>query len=232
MSFSRLVSCSKTILPISISFHSGGHIGRDKCYELITRQWFVYKLDRKLRDFLEHCPECQLYQTKRHKPYGALQPIISPPTPYHTLTIDFILALPQSLKGYDCVMSVTDKFTGKVTTMSGKSTYTAKDWAERLLIRLQKLDWGYPKAIISDRDRKFLSQFWTTLFTKLGVDLMYSTAYHLQTDGASKRTNQTVEIAICFWIATLKKPECWPDTMVVITSKLNNTISTSHKKNI
>ncbi len=126
-------------------------------------------------------------------------------------------------------MSVTDKFTGKVTTMSGKSTYTAKDWAERLLIRLQKLDWGYQEATISDRDRKFLSQFWTTLFTKLGVDLMYSTAYHPQTDGASERTNQTVEIAIRFRIVTLKKPECWPDTMVAITSKLNNTISTSRR---
>ncbi len=95
-------------------------------------------------------------------------------------------------------MSVTDKFTDKVTTMSGKSTYTAKDLAERLLICLQKLDWGYPKAIISDRDRKFLSQFWTTLFTKLGVDLMYSTAYHPQTDGASEKTNQIVKIAIRF----------------------------------
>ncbi len=59
---------------------------------------------------------------------------------------------------------------------------------------------------------------------------MYSTAYHPQTDGASERTNQTVKIAIRFWIATLKKPECWPETMVAITSKLNNTISTSRRK--
>ena len=59
---------------------------------------------------------------------------------------------------------------------------------------------------------------------------MYSTAYHPQTDGASEKTNQTVKIAIRFWIATLKKPECWPDTMVAITSKLNNTISTSRGK--
>ncbi len=59
---------------------------------------------------------------------------------------------------------------------------------------------------------------------------MYSTAYHPQTNGASERTNQTVEIAIRFWIPTLKKPECWPHTMVAITSKLNNTISTSRGK--
>ncbi len=100
------------------------------------------------------------------------------------------------------------------------------------MICLQKLNWGYPKAIISDRDRKFLSRFWTTLFTKLGVDLIYSTAYHPQTDRASEWTNQTVEIAIRFRIATLKKPECWPDTMVAITSKLNNTISTSRGKTL
>ncbi len=41
-------NCTKEFLSIA---HSDGHIGRDKCYELITRHWFVYKLDCKLRDF-------------------------------------------------------------------------------------------------------------------------------------------------------------------------------------
>lgn len=43
--------------------------------------------------------------------------------------------------------------------------------------------------IISDRDPKFLSDLWASLFKLLGVKLLYSTAYHPQTDGASERTN-------------------------------------------
>ena len=205
--------------------HSGGHVGRNRCHEIISRQWFIKRLDRRLREYLRHCPECQLYQTPRHQPFGSLQPILTPPCPFHTLTIDFIMALPISFKGYDCIASVTCKFSKKITLIAGKITYSAKDWAEHLLRRLRKLDWGIPKVIISDRDRKFVSELWSALFGMLGVSLMYSTAYHPQTDGASERTNQTVEIAIRFWITSLERPNMWPVTLPTISSGFNNSRS-------
>ena len=74
-----------------------------------------------------------------------------------------------------------------------------------LLERLDVADWGIPKVIISDRDPKFLSELWNTLFKSLNVSLLYSTAYHPQTDGASERTNQTSEIALCFYLYMLDK---------------------------
>ncbi|MBW0546711.1 hypothetical protein O181_086426 [Austropuccinia psidii MF-1] len=37
--------------------------------------------------------------------------------------------------------------------------------------------------IISDRDTKFTSEFWTNLYDILGTKLAFSTAYHPQTDG-------------------------------------------------
>lgn len=57
------------------------------------------------------------------------------------------------------------------------------EWAESLLHRLDITDLGIPKVIISDRDRKFLADLWQGLFIKLGVKLLYSTAYHPQSDG-------------------------------------------------
>ena len=86
-------------------------------------------------------------------------------------------------------MSVTCKFSKRTTLILRKSTWSAKQWAEVLLDRLWIADWGLPKVILSDRDRKFLSQLWTGLFERLGADLLYSTAYHPQTDGQSERTN-------------------------------------------
>lgn len=44
------------------------------------------------------------------------------------------------------------------------------------------------------------SKIWTALFVKLEVKLLYSMAYYPQTDGASKHTNQIVEIALQFFI--------------------------------
>lgn len=101
-----------------------------------------------------------------------------------------------SKEGYNALMSVTCKFSKRVTLIEGKDTWTAKEWAHAFLTRLDLVDWGFLGELITDRDPKFLSRFWTVLFKKLGVKLLYSTAYHPQTDGSSERMNQTVEIAL------------------------------------
>ncbi|MBW0486769.1 hypothetical protein O181_026484 [Austropuccinia psidii MF-1] len=46
---------------------------------------------------------------------------------------------------------------------------------------------GVPKIIISDRDPKFTSEFWTNLYDMLGTKPAFSTVYHPQTDGLAKR---------------------------------------------
>ncbi|MBW0565194.1 hypothetical protein O181_104909 [Austropuccinia psidii MF-1] len=54
---------------------------------------------------------------------------------------------------------------------------------------------GMPKIIISDRDPKFTSEFWTNLYDMLGTGtiLAFSTAYHPQIDGLAGRMIQTME---------------------------------------
>ncbi|MBW0569045.1 hypothetical protein O181_108760 [Austropuccinia psidii MF-1] len=53
--------------------------------------------------------------------------------------------------------------------------------------------WGVPKIIISDRDPKFTSEFWTNLYDILGTKLAFSTAYPPQTDGLAERMIQKME---------------------------------------
>nr|GFB50572.1 reverse transcriptase domain-containing protein [Tanacetum cinerariifolium] len=50
-----------------------------------------------------------------------------------------------------------------------------------------------PVSIISDRDRRFASNFWRSLQNALGTRLDMSTAYHPETDGQSERTIQTLK---------------------------------------
>ena len=106
-------------------------------------------------------------------------------------------------EGFDSVLTITDKFTKRITYIIDKSTWKAKDWAIALLNRLSIADWGLLKIMLIDRDPKFLADLWKAIFYRLDIELLYFTAYHPQTDGSSERTNQTAEIALRFYIHTL-----------------------------
>ncbi len=203
--------------------HSGFH----RTYDRITASLFIRHLTKRLKAYILHCPECQLNQTRRHAPYGSLHPISTPSIPFHTITMDFILALPPTPKeGFDNLLTVTDKFTKRVLLLPGKTTYSAADWANTLLPGLIGHDWGIPRQIISDRDRKFLSSFWRTIFERLGTKLLTSTAYHPQTDGQSERTNQTVEIALRYFL-TKYPNKAYTTVLPYLQGSLNNSRNTS-----
>lgn len=105
---------------------------------------------------------------------------------------------------FNALMLVTCKFSKYVSLIKGIDNWSAKQRAHTFLKHLELIDWGFPSKLITNRYLKFLSTFWAALFTKLGVQLLYNTVYHPQTDGLSERTNQTIEIAFCFFVYALK----------------------------
>ena len=50
-----------------------------------------------------------------------------------------------------------------------------------------------PKEIVSDQGTQFTLRFWKQVQEALGTKLTFSTAYHPQTDGQTKRVNQMLE---------------------------------------
>ncbi|GJV06320.1 RNA-directed DNA polymerase [Tanacetum coccineum] len=70
-------------------------------------------------------------------------------------------------------------------------TFDASQVARMYFAEIMKLH-GVPKTLTSDRDVKFVSHFWRTLWTRLGSKLQFSSSHHPQTDGQTEVVNQSL----------------------------------------
>lgn len=59
---------------------------------------------------------------------------------------------------------------------------------------------GLQRTIVSDRDVKFLSNFWCTLWKKLGIKIIFVTVAHPQTNRQTEMVNRTLTSLLCIVI--------------------------------
>ena len=175
------------------NYHSEVHRNYDKISSIL----YIFRLFKKIRKYIEYCSICQLIQTKRHRLYDELMSIISTSRFFHIIAIDFIFVLFDEL---NITMFVTCKHFRRISLIFDKETYKAKKWVNALLNRFLITDWDISKAIIFDRDFKFMSDLWQIFFIRLNTRLLVVIAYHSQIDEVFERTNQIVEITIRYFI--------------------------------
>src|SRR5204862_7552038 len=89
-----------------------GHFGQDKTIELIRRNFWWPHMDEEIIEYVRTCPECQKNKSRRHRPYGMLQPLELSYAPWKSIAMDFITDLPLSgPEGHNQRWVVIDRFT-------------------------------------------------------------------------------------------------------------------------
>jgi transposase InsO family protein len=88
---------------------------------------------------------------------------------------------------------------------------------------------GIPNTIVLDRDAKFLSHFWRTLWFKLGIKLLFSTTCHPQTDGQTEVVNRTLSTKLRAVLKTNLKlwEECLPHIEFAYNRSVHSTTKVS-----
>jgi hypothetical protein len=170
---------------------AAGHYGNQKTYELISRDFWWPGMRAYIKHYIETCDICNRAKAKRHKPTGLLHPLPISKGPWSSVTLDFIVQLPES-DGFNAILVVVCRYTKMAHFIPCRTEIDAAKTAQLFIDHVFRLH-GTPDEIISDRGPQFASKFWKTFFEQLSTNIKLSTAFHPQTDGQSERTNQTLE---------------------------------------
>nr|GEZ78337.1 retrotransposon protein, putative, Ty3-gypsy subclass [Tanacetum cinerariifolium] len=144
------------------------HPGSTKMYQDLRKLYWWLNMKADIATYVSQCLTCAKVKAEHLKPSGL--------TP----------------SGYDLIWVIVDRLTKSAYFLPKKKTDSIEKLAELYLKEIM-CKHGVPVSVISDRDSLFTSRFWVSLQKALGTQLDLSTAYHLETDGQSERTIQTLE---------------------------------------
>ena len=136
----------------------------------IRKGYFWPGMKRDVLNYVKGCLSCQRIKAERVKMPGKLEPLDTPEMKWECISMDFVTRLPSAQGGYDSIMVVVDLLTKVSHLIPVKTSYTASDIARLFVKEIYRIH-GLPKRIISDRDAKFTSKFWTSLFQAIGTQL-------------------------------------------------------------
>jgi hypothetical protein len=130
------------------------------------------------------------------------------------------------VKQHDSIMVVVDKLIKETHYIPVKTTHKETNIVDIYMKEVARLH-GVPKAIVSDKDPKFTSNFWKGFFKRFGTNSNLSTTYHLDSYGKIERTNRIIEDMLRMYV--MDQPSKWEDYIHLVEFSYNNGYQASSK---
>jgi transposase InsO family protein len=210
--------------------HGGGlmgHFGVKKTEDVLAAHFFWPKMRRDVERYVSRCTTCNKAKS-RLNPHGLYMPLPVPSVPWEDISMEFVLGLPRTKRGRDSIFMVVDRFSKMAHFIPCHKSDNALHVADLFFTEIVHFH-GVPNIIVSDRDAKFLSHFWRTLWFKLGTKLLFSTTCHLQTDDQIEVVNRTLSTMLRAVLKTNLKlwEECLPHIEFAYNRSVHSTTKVS-----
>lgn len=170
-----------------------GHLGHEKTTAKVKRRFHFPGMNAYIQNYVNTCDICHRAKSLRAKQHGFLLPLPVAERPWSSISMDFIVKLPESAQGNDSIFVVVDRFSKLAYFVPFREEGGDATKIAELFLRYVFANHGLPKSIVSDRGSVFTSNFWQALMSLMHVRTDLSTSFHPQTDGQTERVNQTLE---------------------------------------
>jgi len=199
----------------------GGHFGRERTLALARRSVWWSSLPGDVAAFVRACPTCQRIKAEHGLPPGLTFPLPVPARRGGAISLDF-MELPRSRSGRDFLQVHIDLLTGRVWLVPTVKTCTSEMAAANFVGSVFR-DVGLPDCIVSDRDTRFVAEFWTSLHDCLGTRLVFGTPHHHKTTAKVERVNGVVGDALRAFVSD--RQDNWDELIPLVEFALNDSAS-------
>src|ERR1051325_2978072 len=168
------------------------HPGATKMYGDLKKLFWWPGMKKVIAEFVYAYLICQKSKIEHQKSSGLMEPLFVLDWKWDGISMDFVSGLSRTAKNCDASWVIVDRLTESAHFIPMRMDYPMEKLVLLYVERIVSLH-GIPASIVSDRDPRFTSKFWTGLQEALGTKLRLSFAYHPQTDGPTERTIHSLE---------------------------------------
>ena len=199
--FQRLIYVSehqqKDIIQIYYNKSLKEHHEIHKTIETIFRLYYFSHMQKKVKEYMSKCDLCHKIKSSRHRPYEEMKQTLTSDWLWAFVVMNFIVKLSFSKKlltkvFYNSILTILNWLTKEVQFISYKKVLNAEELAYTFLRNVTALQ-GLSDEIIFNRDKLFMSDFWTVLTRQLRLSHKMLMIYYLQMDDQTEWMNQVIE---------------------------------------
>ena len=171
-----------------------GHPGFPRLWDAmdLRYEWGDSKLAKSFaKEVIQHCETCQACQYPRFRK-GIVEPTPIPPMPMASVALDNFKMTPVVFEGqsYDSMALCVDRHSGWIIAVPCLNKGLTGSKVAKLMLQHQWRPFGIPSIITSDKGSQFVSAWWQTMCSLLGIRQAYSHVYNHRANGRAEKAGQ------------------------------------------